>query len=207
VKSHSTIRSLFHNRRGGLIRVSEWLSFNIYSIKFWLSQVNYKRGDTIHVIKFSTFRNMKRNCHFNEIWKKKHSCGQECHILNSWIICNSKIISGAELSIWSMTHLVGLECLMPLTTIFQLYSGGQLYWWRKPEYPEKTTDLLQVTDNLYHILLYQVHLARSGIQTLSDWNMFHRLIGRNWTLIIFFLMRKKFWIDSVKSTYNKTLLL
>jgi hypothetical protein len=22
----------------------------------------------------------------------------------------------------------------------------QLYWWRKPEYPEKTTDLTQVTD-------------------------------------------------------------
>jgi hypothetical protein len=41
--------------------------------------------------------------------------------------------------------------------IFQLYGGGHFF------FVEETTDLPKVTDKLYHILLYQVHLAMIGV--------------------------------------------
>jgi hypothetical protein len=61
-----------------------------------------------------------------------------------------------------MDWLVGLWFLTPLSTIFQLYRGGQFYWFRKPEKPEKPEKTTQLYYTIYFTLISIVFQGRRG---------------------------------------------
>jgi hypothetical protein len=85
------------------------------------------------------------------------------HILIISIYCNKEptILSSQNISRAKLG--LGLWCLTPHSTIFQLYRGGVLLV-EENGGPGEKHDLPQVTDKPYHIMVYRVHLAWAGFE-------------------------------------------
>jgi hypothetical protein len=71
--------------------------------------------------------------------------------------------------------------LLFYTRIIRLWVSNatfKKYWLIKTEYSDKTVNLIQVTDTLYHIRLYRVHLVIRGHQ-VNNFHENNRLITAN----------------------------
>jgi len=77
-------------------------------------------------------------------------------MLNQVVVTKKSYLFMYTISIIQFVRLVWFTIIYitPLSPIFQLYYSGQFYWLSKPDYPEKTTELSQVTDKHYHIKMF-----------------------------------------------------
>ena len=82
-----------------------------------------------------------------------------------------------------------LWCLMPLSTIFQIYCGGQFYWWKKRS--TRRTNYKRVSfslsgfNNPHYVLVYP---TTRHWQFLIFVCLFVVIVFRNYLFVVYFLL-------------------
>ena len=124
------------------IILRSWRQFNLNVNKKFESEVV---SFSVHCLMTWYVHNSSHNCVGNNIVVLLLVLVRICHIMTQrcFMLCTTYT------NFWFIVCPLEVRCFTPLSKIFQL-----LLLRRKLEYPEKSTDLSQVTDKLYHILLY-----------------------------------------------------
>jgi len=112
-------------------------------------------------------------------------------------------------------------CLMPLSTIFQLYRGGQFYWCKKPEDPYRPltcrTSPQTLSHNVVHLTLIKICThnisgdcigsCKSNYHTITATTAPHNVMKRKfelwWPTILFPAILTK-WITTSQLTSMDT---
>jgi hypothetical protein len=115
-----------------------------------------------------------------------NSIGNTIWLLVEWTSC---ILYNWLTSQIIVSRCFHFKCWVMVSTIFQFYrvrvmvfnatfnNISAISWRRKPYYLEKITDMLQVTDKLYNIIVYRVHLTMSATRKHNvsrDMHLLHR---------------------------------